>query len=57
MIQFSALRSGQSAALATALLVGWGTLSPAAQATVKFTKIVQSGDSAPGTKAKFGQYY
>jgi hypothetical protein len=56
MIQFAALRSVQSVVLAMALLAGWSALSPAAQATVKFTKIVQTGDSAPGSTAKFEQF-
>jgi hypothetical protein len=57
MIQFSALRSVQPAALAMALLAGWGALSPAAQAAVKFTKIFQAGDIAPGTQSPFLQGY
>jgi hypothetical protein len=55
MIQFSILRPVQSAALAMALLAGWSTLSPAAQAAIKFTKIFQSGDTAPGSQNKFEQ--
>jgi hypothetical protein len=53
MIQFSSLRPIQSAALLMSLLAGWGALSPAAQAAVKFTKIFQSGEPAPGSQSQF----
>jgi hypothetical protein len=53
MIQVSSLQPVQSTLLTLILLT---TLGSTAQAAVKFTKIVQTGDSVPGSTAKFDQF-